>query len=159
MKSLNQCSIVELLSLLEKNEISSVDNVNSLFSIIDEKDEVIGAYLTLDKEQITKDAQIADKRQDGINLPLLGIPISIKDLINVKDQPCTCSSKILKNYISPYDATVITKLKNLEQFYLEELMDEFAMGSNTENAALGKTSNLGMLIIFWQTIRRFSGSC
>ena len=109
MKSLNQCSIVELLSLLEKNEISSVDIINSLFSIIDEKDDVIGAYLTLDKEQITKDAQIADKkRQDGINLPLLGIPISIKDLINVKDQPCTCSSKILKNYISPYDATVIT---------------------------------------------------
>ena len=97
MKSLNQCSIVELLSLLEKNEISSVDIINSLFSIIDEKDEVIGAYLTLDKEQITKDAQIADKkRQDGINLPLLGIRISIKDLINVKDQPCTCSSKILK---------------------------------------------------------------
>ena len=143
MKSLNQCSIVELLSLLEKNEISSVDIINSLFSIIDEKDEVIGAYLTLDKEQITKDAQIADKkRQDGINLPLLGIPISIKDLINVKDQPCTCSSKILKNYISPYDATVITKLKNAGAILFGRVnMDEFAMGSSTENAALGKTSN------------------
>ena len=99
--------------------------------------------MTLDREEIVKNALDADKKSlDGINLPLLGIPISIKDLINVKDQPCTCSSKILKNYISPYDATVITKLKNAGAIMFGRVnMDEFAMGSSTENAALGKTSN------------------
>ena len=143
MKQLNQCSIMELITLLNNKQISSLDIINSLFSIIDKKDDLIGAYLTLDREEIVKNALDADKkRSNGVNLPLLGIPISIKDLINVKDQPCTCSSKILKNYISPYDATVITKLKEAGAIMFGRVnMDEFAMGSSTENAALGKTSN------------------
>ena len=143
MKQLNQCSIMELITLLNNKKISSLDIINSLFSIIDKKDDLLGAYLTLDKEEIVKNALDADKkRSNGVNLPLLGIPISIKDLINVKDQPCTCSSKILKNYISPYDATVITKLKEAGAIMFGRVnMDEFAMGSSTENAALGKTSN------------------
>ena len=143
MKQLNQCSIMELITLLNDKQISSLDIINSLFSIIDKKDDLIGAYLTLDREEIVKNALDADKkRSNGVNLPLLGIPISIKDLINVKDQPCTCSSKILKNYISPYDATVITKLKEAGAIMFGRVnMDEFAMGSSTENAALGKTSN------------------
>ena len=143
MKQLNQCSIMELITLLNNKKISSLDIINSLFSIIDKKDDLIGAYLTLDREEIVKNALDADKkRSNGVNLPLLGIPISIKDLINVKDQPCTCSSKILKNYISPYDATVITKLKEAGAIMFGRVnMDEFAMGSSTENAALGKTSN------------------
>ena len=143
MKQLNQCSITELITLLNNKQISSLDIINSLFSIIDKKDDLIGAYLTLDREEIVKNALDADKkRSNGVNLPLLGIPISIKDLINVKDQPCTCSSKILKNYISPYDATVITKLKEAGAIMFGRVnMDEFAMGSSTENAALGKTSN------------------
>ncbi len=143
MKQLNQCSIMELIKLLNNKQISSLDIINSLFSIIDKKDDLIGAYLTLDREEIVKNALDADKkRSNGVNLPLLGIPISIKDLINVKDQPCTCSSKILKNYISPYDATVITKLKEAGAIMFGRVnMDEFAMGSSTENAALGKTSN------------------
>ena len=134
---------MELITLLNNKKISSLDIINSLFSIIDKKDDLLGAYLTLDKEEIVKNALDADKkRSNGVNLPLLGIPISIKDLINVKDQPCTCSSKILKNYISPYDATVITKLKEAGAIMFGRgNMDEFAMGSSTENAALGKTSN------------------
>ena len=143
MKQLNQCSIFELITQLNNKEITSLDIINSLFSIIDKKDDLIGAYLTLDRKQIEKDALDADKKRDnGINLPLLGIPISIKDLISVKDQPCTCSSKILKNYISPYDATVVTKLKDAGAIMFGRVnMDEFAMGSSTENAALGSTSN------------------
>ena len=143
MKQLNQCSIFELITQLNNKEITSLDIINSLFSIIDKKDDLIGAYLSLDRKQIEKDAVDADKKRDnGINLPLLGIPISIKDLISVKDQPCTCSSKILKNYISPYDATVVTKLKDAGAIMFGRVnMDEFAMGSSTENAALGSTSN------------------
>ncbi len=88
MKQLNQCSIFELITQLNNKEITSLDIINSLFSIIDKKDDLIGAYLTLDRKQIEKDALDADKKRDnGINLPLLGIPISIKDLISVKDQP------------------------------------------------------------------------
>ncbi|RKX37064.1 MAG: Asp-tRNA(Asn)/Glu-tRNA(Gln) amidotransferase GatCAB subunit A, partial [Verrucomicrobia bacterium] len=72
----------------------------------------------------------------------LGIPVAIKDLLNVKGQPCTCSSKILEGYTAPYDATVITKLREAGAVLLGRVnMDEFAMGSSTENAALGKTSN------------------
>ena len=143
MNDLHTHSITALLDLLNQKKITSVDIVNSLFNVIDKNDEKIGAYLYLDKEQILEDAKYCDKcREEGDNRDLLGIPISIKDLINVKDQPCTCSSKILKNYISPYDATVIKKLKNAGAIIFGRVnMDEFAMGSSTENAALGKTSN------------------
>jgi aspartyl-tRNA(Asn)/glutamyl-tRNA(Gln) amidotransferase subunit A len=73
---------------------------------------------------------------------MLGVPVAIKDLLNVKGQPCTCSSKILEGYTAPYDATVITKLREGGAVLLGRVnMDEFAMGSSTENAALGKTSN------------------
>jgi aspartyl-tRNA(Asn)/glutamyl-tRNA(Gln) amidotransferase subunit A len=81
-------------------------------------------------------------RAAGKNSPMLGIPVAIKDLLNVKGQPCTCSSKILEGYIAPYDATVIAKLREAGAVLLGRVnMDEFAMGSSTENAALGKTSN------------------
>ncbi|MEC7108199.1 MAG: hypothetical protein VXW53_03170 [Verrucomicrobiota bacterium] len=69
MKQLNQCSIFELITQLNNKEITSLDIINSLFSIIDKKDDLIGAYLTLDRKQIEKDALDADKKRDnGINL-------------------------------------------------------------------------------------------
>ena len=139
----NTYSVVDLLRSLKDSSVSSVEIVESILNAIDTHDEQIGAYLYLDKEQALYDANKADKEIAlNNNKPLLGIPIAIKDLINVKDQPCTCSSKILKNYISPYDATVITKLRNAGAIILGRVnMDEFAMGSSTENAGLGNTSN------------------
>ena len=143
MSELNKLTISELSERLAAGECTSVDIVNDLLASIDSNDAKVGAYLTLDREDALAQAKAADEaRAAGKNLPMLGIPVAIKDLLNVKGQPCTCSSKILEGYIAPYDATVISKLRDAGAVLLGRVnMDEFAMGSSTENAALGKTSN------------------
>jgi aspartyl-tRNA(Asn)/glutamyl-tRNA(Gln) amidotransferase subunit A len=122
---------------------SSVDIVDQLMDVIDQDSGRVGAYISLNREQIQREAVQTDEDRAQNRLDsLLGIPISIKDLINVKGEPCTCSSAILKGYVSPYDATVITKLRDAGAVMFGRVnMDEFAMGSSTENAALGTTSN------------------
>lgn len=117
---------------LEKGECSSVEIVESLIKRYREKNPEIGAYLTFDEEGALMMARQNPK----------SIPIAIKDLINVKGQPCTCASKILQGYISPYDATVISNIKANGFIPCGRVnMDEFAMGSSTENSALGITRN------------------
>ncbi len=102
------------------------------------RDPQTGAYLSHDLESALAEASKAD-----LTLPLGGIPIGIKDNINVLGQPCTCGSKFLaENYLSPYDATVIRKLRAAGAIPFGRLnMDEFAMGSATENSALQTTRN------------------
>jgi len=143
MADLHKCTISELLNKLSAGECTSVQIVNDVLSAIDTVDEKIGAYLTINRESALKQAHAADeKRKAGEDRPMLGIPVAIKDLINVKGQPCTCSSKILEGYTALYDATVISKLRDAGAVLLGRVnMDEFAMGSSTENAALGITSN------------------
>ena len=143
MADLHKLTIAELSEKLESGACTSVDIVNDLLAAIDERDEKVGAYLTLDCESALEQAKAADEaRAAGKSTPMLGIPVAIKDLLNVKGQPCTCSSKILEGYTAPYDATVISKLRESGAILLGRVnMDEFAMGSSTENAALGKTSN------------------
>ena len=143
MDNLNRLTIAELSEKLSAGECTSVDIVNDLLASIDAVDAKVGAYLTLDRESALEQAKAADAaRASGKNHPMLGIPMAIKDLLNVKGQPCTCSSKILEGYTAPYDATVIAKLREAGAVLLGRVnMDEFAMGSSTENAALGKTSN------------------
>ncbi len=143
MSELNNLTIAELSEKLAAGECTSVDIVNDVLASIDSNDDKIGAYLTIDRASALEQAQAADEaRASGKKLPMLGIPIAIKDLLNVKGQPCTCSSKILEGYVAPYDATVISKLREAGAVLLGRVnMDEFAMGSSTENAALGKTSN------------------
>ncbi len=129
--------------MLAAGECTSVEVVNDVLAAIDERDGKVGAYLTIDREAALEEAAAADKaRAGGRTGALLGIPIAIKDLLNVKDQPCTCASKILEGYTAPYDATVIARLREAGVILLGRVnMDEFAMGSSTENSALGKTSN------------------
>lgn len=143
MADLHKLTISELSEKLSSGECFSVDIVNDLLASIDANDGKVGAYLTLDRQSALEQAKAADKaRANGKTDPMLGIPVAIKDLLNVKGQPCTCSSEILEGYIAPYDATVITKLREAGAVLLGRVnMDEFAMGSSTENAALGKTSN------------------
>lgn len=117
---------------LAKGDFTAEDLVNAIIARKNAADGEIGAYLTFDEEHAL---DLARKNPRSV-------PIAIKDLINVCGQPCTAASKILKGYISPYDATVIKKLKASGFIPAGRVnMDEFAMGSSTENSGLGITRN------------------
>ncbi|MEY2538817.1 MAG: aspartyl-tRNA(Asn)/glutamyl-tRNA(Gln) amidotransferase subunit [Verrucomicrobiota bacterium] len=130
-------TIAELQTMLRRREVSPGQVLEGLRARIEEVDGKIDAYLSYDF-----DAAMADAEKADVNLPLGGIPIAVKDLINVKGQPCTCGSKILANYRSMYDATVIRKLRAAGAIpFGKTNMDEFAMGSSTENSGMKLTHN------------------
>jgi aspartyl-tRNA(Asn)/glutamyl-tRNA(Gln) amidotransferase subunit A len=107
-------------------------------------DDQVKAFLSSDPEDALSQAKASDERRAaGKSLgPLDGIPIGIKDTLAVKDQPLRCASKMLENYVSPFDATCITKLREAGAVIWGRLnMDEFAMGSSTENSAYQTTCN------------------
>lgn len=143
MADLHTLTISELSKKLASGACSSEDIVKDVLDAIDRSDDRIGAYVSLDREAVLLDATAADEaRAAGKTGALLGIPVAVKDLLNVKGQSCTCSSKILDGYTAPYDATVIQRLKDAGAILLGRVnMDEFAMGSSTESSALRKTVN------------------
>ncbi|MBR3223206.1 MAG: Asp-tRNA(Asn)/Glu-tRNA(Gln) amidotransferase subunit GatA [Kiritimatiellae bacterium] len=117
---------------LAKGDFTSEELTQAVIDRYHEADGRIGAYLTFDEEGAL---QLARENPRAV-------PIAIKDLINVKGQPCTCASKILKGYVSPYDATVVRNMKANGFIPAGRVnMDEFAMGSSTENSGLGVTRN------------------
>jgi aspartyl-tRNA(Asn)/glutamyl-tRNA(Gln) amidotransferase subunit A len=129
---------------LIKKEFSAAEITEFFFKNIDKKNKEIKAYLSLEKNKALKQAEKVDsalaKKNDLGNLA--GVPLAIKDNILIKGQPATAASKILENYQSAYDATVIKKLKSAESVILGKTnLDEFAMGSSTENSAFQKTRN------------------
>ncbi|MGE9271632.1 MAG: Asp-tRNA(Asn)/Glu-tRNA(Gln) amidotransferase subunit GatA [Verrucomicrobiales bacterium] len=136
--SLSTSTLTELRLQLSSGTITPHDILDDLVAAIDARNPEIGAYLSVDVEAAREDLK-------GVNLeaPLGGLPIGIKDNINVLGQPCTCGSRYLeKGYTAPYEATVIKKLRQAGAIPLGRLnLDEFAMGSSTENSALGKTRN------------------
>ena len=130
-------TIADLQSLLRRKEVSPREVIDSLRARIESVEPKIDAYLSIDFDAAAKEADKVD-----VDLPLGGVPIAIKDIINVKGQPCTCGSKILANYRSPYDATVIQKLRAAGAVpFGKTNMDEFAMGSSTENSSVKVTRN------------------
>lgn len=141
--SLHELGVRQAAEGLVAKRFSSVELTQAVIDRVREKDGEIGAYLTFDEEGALAAAKAADEaRAAGKVSPLLGVPVAIKDLINVKGQPCTCASKMLKGYTSPYDATVIKNLKAAGAVCAGRVnMDEFAMGSSTENSGLGVTRN------------------
>ena len=144
MSELHKLGIAEARAGLAKGEFSSVELTQAVIDRVHARDGEIGAYLTFDEEGALAAAKAADAERSGKSAasPMLGIPVAIKDLINVRGQPCTCASKILKGYLSPYDATVIKNLKSAGAVCAGRVnMDEFAMGSSTENSGLGRTVN------------------
>src|SRR4029450_6943659 len=136
-KDLPALSIADLQSLLRRREVSAREVIDALQSRIEAVDGKIGAYLSLDMDAAAREAEKAN-----IDLPLGGVPLAIKDIINVMGQACTCASKILNGYRAPYDATVIQKLRAAGAIpFGKTNLDEFAMGSSTENSALKSTRN------------------
>ena len=134
---LTALNIADLQSLLRRREISPREVIGALRERIEAVDPRVGAYLSLDFETAEREAEHAN-----VDLPLGGIPVAIKDIINVNGQPCTCGSKILNGYRAPYDATAIQKLRAAGAIPLGKTnLDEFAMGSSTENSALKSTRN------------------
>lgn len=136
-------TVHEALQLLDSGECSSEDLVSGLIEIIRARDGEIGAYLIVGEEDAFAQARAADKaRSEGKKGKLLGIPVALKDILNVRDQSCTCASRILKGYVSPYDATAVASLRAEGAVFLGRTnMDEFAMGSTTENSGYKITRN------------------
>ncbi len=136
-EELTAASIADLQSLLRHREVLPREVINALRQRIEAVDGDLGAYLSLDFEAAMKATE-----HTNVDLPLGGIPIAIKDIINVMGQPCTCASKILNGYRAPYDATVIQKLRAAGAIpFGKTNLDEFAMGSSTENSAVKSTRN------------------
>jgi aspartyl-tRNA(Asn)/glutamyl-tRNA(Gln) amidotransferase subunit A len=136
--------IKELNEKLKNGEISSVELTKEYFARIKEKDSEIGAYLTLTEDLALEQAKKVDEKiSRGEKIGIMeGIPIAVKDNLCVDGVRATAASKILDNYIAPYDATVIRRLKDAGAVILGKTnMDEFAMGSSTESSAYQKTKN------------------
>ncbi len=135
--SLTALSVSELRRKFRARETSPVEALDALEARIGNVEPVIHGYLSRDYAAARALAEKAD-----VNLPLGGVPIAIKDVINVNGEPCSCGSKILDGYKSTYDATVIAKLRAAGAIPFGRCnMDEFAMGSSTENSAFGRSCN------------------
>jgi aspartyl-tRNA(Asn)/glutamyl-tRNA(Gln) amidotransferase subunit A len=141
-------TIADLQLLLRQRKVSPLEVLAALRDRIASIDPQIDAYISHDF-----DGAASEAKQANVDLPLGGVPIAVKDIINVAGQPCTCGSKILGNYRSPYDATVIAKLRAAGAIpFGKTNMDEFAMGSSTENSSVKITRNP------WDTARVPGGS-
>lgn len=131
----------ELKDLLAKGEVKSEEIVHSFLQRIEEVEPKVDAFLYVAKEESLKRAREIDEKKISGGM-LSGIPVGIKDNISVKGMQNTCASKFMEGYIAPYDATVVTKLKEEGAIILGKLnMDEFAMGSSTEHSAYKITHN------------------
>lgn len=136
--------IKSLHEQLKNREITSTQLVENSFRLIEEKDNEIGAFIRVRKERALREAEMADRRiQSGEDIPLLGgIPFAIKDNMCLQGEEVTCASEMLRGYVSPYDATIIRRLKEIGAIAVGQTnMDEFAMGASTETSAYKKTRN------------------
>lgn len=141
---LYEYTVHELMDKLEKKEITITELTKAYVDRINEREKDVEAFVTtLTDEAISKSREIEEMVKNGeINSRFAGIPIGIKDNMCTKGVKTTCSSKMLENFIAPYDATVIEKLNNEGIISLGKLnMDEFAMGASTEYSAFKKTKN------------------
>jgi len=142
---LNRLTISELTTKLRRREVSAREAAQACLDQVQRVDGQVKAFLSCDVADVLTQAEAADREladRASTHRPLLGVPVAIKDVIAVKNQPLTCGSRILEKFVSPYDATVIEKLRAAGATIMGRLnMDEFAMGSSTENSAYFTTRN------------------
>ena len=147
---------VDLIHLQQSGALSAVDIAKAALQRISETEAALRAYTyRLDPVSVLEQAeQIDSRRKSGQPLgPLAGIPVAVKDVLCTSDMPTTCSSRMLKDFVSPYEATVVKKLRAADAILIGKTnLDEFAMGASTENSAFGATRNP------WDTSRTPGGS-
>ncbi len=144
MSELNKLTIKQASTSLRNGDISSLEIVQDCLNQIEQYDKDVNAYLTVLKDESLKMASDADeRRKEGrVASPIDGLPIAIKDVICTKGIRTTAGSKMLENFVPPFDATVISKLKDAGAIIIGKTnQDEFAMGSSTENSAFKVTKN------------------
>lgn len=142
--NITELTVHELQEKIKNKELTVTEITNAYIDRINEKEKDVNAFITLLTDAASKKAKdIEEKINNGeINSDLAGIPIGIKDNICTKGVRTTCASKMLENFISPYNATIAQKLDDAGLINLGKMnMDEFAMGSSTENSAFAKTKN------------------
>lgn len=151
---LNRLTISELSQKLAKREVSARELMQSCLDQIQRVEGQLHAFISYNAEDALAQADAADKAiAAGSKQTLLGIPVGMKDVLAVKDHPLNCGSKILGNFTSLYDATAVSKLREAGAIIFGRLnMDEFAMGSSTENSGFGPAKNP------WDTTRIPGGS-
>ena len=138
--NITELTVHELQEKIAKKELTILDITKAYVDRINEKEKDVEAFVTLNTEKALKKAEEIEKNQ--ITGEFAGIPIGIKDNMCTKGEKTTCSSKMLENFVSPYDATVIEKINAENMISLGKLnMDEFAMGSSTETSDFKKTKN------------------
>jgi len=133
-----------LSGLLAAGEVSSTEVTKAYLARIEEVEPAVRAYITVTPQEALKDAGEADRRiKEGRDVtPLTGVPLSVKDIFCTRGVTTTCGSRILEGFVPPYDATVVRKLREAGAVILgKNNMDEFAMGSSTENSAFARTLN------------------
>lgn len=141
---ITKLSAFEMKQMIHEKEVSSRQLIEAHFNKIDELEKSINAFITLNKEEALKAADRIDKKiKNGEKIGLLaGIPIGVKDNIMTKNLRTTCGSRMLENFIPPYDATVVERIKSADGIIIGKTnMDEFAMGSSTETSYFGATKN------------------
>ncbi len=138
-------SLREISNMIKNREVKPSEVAERLSNRIDEVEPKLNAYISLN-ERLIDDAKACDEKLTRLSsdeIPeLFGVPISVKDNMNLKGMGMTCASKILENFVSPYDATVVEKLRETGAIFTGKTnMDEFAMGSSTETSYFGPTRN------------------
>ena len=143
MSELTRISATEARQLLDSKAVSAVELAEAHLDRIDAVDDKIHGYLHVMRDVAREQARRADASiADGTAGPMTGIPIALKDILCTVDAPTTAASKLMEGYVSPYDATVVRKLRDAGAIFLGKTnTDEFAMGSSTENSAFGPTRN------------------